>query len=203
MCSADQHLGDAGSWTAPPVGLQTRGGGIVYDANAFVVRSQEGSSSRGGAHSMTGARYKQRLVEFGGVSRVCDPVRCVPGRHVQDPRYFSLKDAGLVQFHLTCCFPILGKGHPPRYMLDTRAPPCKRRLGHGPGPPRTWDGAQTGSLPCAAPLHRLSIVLRHPWGSKALGSRLESRASCWAQDRSLGKDSGSGSPGNPGWAAVT
>lgn len=39
-----------------------------------------------------------------------------------------------------------------------------------------------GACPLAAPLHRLSMRFSCPWGLPGLGSELESRASCWAQD---------------------
>ena len=88
MCSADQHLGDAGSWTAPPVGLQTRGRGVVYDANAFSPGARK-EFLRAGPHSMTGQAKKVGGVS--GVSRVRDSVRCASGRYVQDPRCSPLK----------------------------------------------------------------------------------------------------------------
>lgn len=116
---------------------------------------------------------------------------------------FSLKDAGLVQFHLTCCFPIQER------------PPTQIYAGHqGPSPAkRGWamglallqdlgwcpDRGPALAAPPPQALHRSPPPLGL---QKALGSELESRASCWAQDRSLGKDSGQGHSGNPGWAAL-
>lgn len=50
---------------------------------------------------------------------------------------FSLKDAGLVQFHLTCCFPIQERPPTQIYAGHQGPSPCKRGWAMGlalPGP---------------------------------------------------------------------
>ena len=75
VCSADQHLGDAGSWTAPPVRSQTRGGGVVYDANAFSPGPRK-EFLRAVLHKHDWSKIRAKKVGgVGGVSRVHDPVR--------------------------------------------------------------------------------------------------------------------------------
>lgn len=164
-------------------------------------RSQEGvPQGRAPQHDWSKIQAKVGGVR---VSRVCDPVRCVPGRHVQDPRCSPLKTLVWFSSILSlCCFPIQERP-PTQIYADTRAPPPKAEAG-----PWAWPSQDLGWCLRQGPVFpaisaRLSIALRHPWGSKGPWSELESRASCWAQDRSLGKTRGQGHLGTQAFGHVT